>query len=128
MLVAHVISERHHRHPACSGPRGRGTEHAWGCCAAYIDEYHVTGPQPTVRSTRMESRKLLLAARCAFSYTLYTMVRSAHCVPFLVPPHAGAALGNSFVGITARYVLQGLCGALDTQAAQVGTHMCWHVY
>ncbi|KAG2423423.1 hypothetical protein HXX76_015294 [Chlamydomonas incerta] len=31
---------------------------------------------------------------------------------------AGAALGNSFVGITARYVLQGLCGALDTQAAQ----------
>ncbi|GIL46250.1 hypothetical protein Vafri_3278 [Volvox africanus] len=31
---------------------------------------------------------------------------------------AGAALGNSFTGITARYVLQGLCGALDTQAAQ----------
>ncbi|GFR42578.1 hypothetical protein Agub_g3505, partial [Astrephomene gubernaculifera] len=31
---------------------------------------------------------------------------------------AAAALGNSFTGITARYVLQGLCGALDTQAAQ----------
>ncbi|KAG2492272.1 hypothetical protein HYH03_009512 [Edaphochlamys debaryana] len=31
---------------------------------------------------------------------------------------AGAALGNSFAGITARYVLQGLCGGLDTQAAQ----------
>ncbi|EFJ52692.1 hypothetical protein VOLCADRAFT_115641 [Volvox carteri f. nagariensis] len=31
---------------------------------------------------------------------------------------AGAALGNSFTGITARYVLQGLCGGLDTQAPQ----------
>jgi MATE family multidrug resistance protein len=32
---------------------------------------------------------------------------------------AASAIGSSFVGVMARTVLQGLCGALDTQASQV---------
>lgn len=46
---------------------------------------------------------------------------------------AAAAIGSSFVGLMARTVLQGLCGALDTQASQVGLAITaagsgvWHV-
>ncbi|KAJ9504555.1 hypothetical protein QJQ45_020178, partial [Haematococcus lacustris] len=62
---------------------------------------------------------LLLNLTSSYAVSLITLAFVGHIGKEAL---AAASIGTSFVGILARMVLMGLCGALDTQASQAYGH------